>query len=347
MKSSSLNIGIVGLGRAGWNMHVGALKSRPDFKITAVADPSEERRAQAEKELGCKSFATRDELLASADCEIVTVATPNPFHEEDAIAVAESGRYCVLEKPIATTWKGARRVADAFAKNNRRAFPHHQHPTMSEHLLMKDLFASGKLGEIFEIRYQWVNYARRNDWQTLLKNGGGLFTNHGSHALSTMLKLLEAPLVSLHGEARHVKDAGDADDHDSFFLKAANGRAGVLMLSSACAAPLPRFVILGTTGTAWAGSDPKQVHLKYYHADEVAKIEAKDGLVESRSYGMDETLPWREEVLELSSYPALSFYDNVAAVLRGEEEPLVSEEDAVEIMRALEWGATGTDPAKV
>lgn len=346
MKNEPIKIGVVGLGRAGWAIHIKALRDRSDFKITAVADPDPERRAQAEKELGCQAFASRDELLASADCDVVAIATPNPFHEDDAIAVAESGRHCVLEKPIAAAWAGARRVEEAFKKSGRMVFPHQQHLVSSEHLLLRDLFASGKLGEIFEIRYHWVSYGRRNDWQTLKKNGGGLLTNHGSHALSTILELLGAPVTSLSGQARHIKDAGDADDHDSFILQAENGRNGVLMLSTSCAAPMPRFVILGTTGSAWADSTPGKVCLKYYNAGDVPKLEVLEGAAPGRSYGTGESLPWKEETLDITSFPALEFYENVAAVLREGAKPAITIEATVEIARVLEWGATGADPAQ-
>lgn len=345
MSSKPITVGVLGLGRSGWNIHVEALKGRSDFAVTAVADPDPERCDQAEKELECRSFGSRDELLREGDCEVIVVATPNTLHEVDSIAVAESGRHCVLEKPIAGNWAGASQVVKAFQKNGRHVFPHHQQLFSSEHLFLCDLVDSGKLGEIFEIRYHWVNYARRNDWQTLRKNGGGLYTNHGAHALSTMLDLLGAPISALQGVTRHIKDAGDADDHVAFVLEAANGRRGVLMLSSCCVAPMPRFVVLGSAGSAWREADSEQVKVKFYDASKVAPLEVREGAAAGRSYGTGETLPWQEEVLELSAYPKARFYDNVAAVLRGDAEPVVTGESAIQVARVLEWGGTGRDPA--
>ena len=346
MNTKPLPVGVLGLGRAGWNIHVNQLKNNPLFRVVEVAEPDPARRAEAEKELGCRAFASRDELLEKGTSSLVVVATPNTCHEEDAIAVARSGRDCVLEKPVATSYDGAVRVVEAFAGAGRRVFPHHQHLLSPEHQVLRSLIGSGKLGEVFEVRYHWVYFARRNDWQTLKKNGGGHYNNHGPHALSTMLDLLGAPLVSLSGEARHIKDAGDADDHASFILKAANGRSGVLMLSTCCAAPMPKFLLLGSAGTAWADSEPGKVRVKFFDPTAVPPLEVRDGAAAGRAYGSGENLPWQEEVIDLAETPELSFYDNVAAVLMNGAEPVVSSQSAVEVARALDWGSSGNDPRK-
>jgi scyllo-inositol 2-dehydrogenase (NADP+) len=350
MKTSSsspdiIPVGVLGLGRAGWNIHVKQLKGNPRFRVVEVADPDPARRAEAEKELGCRTFASRDELLARGSSSLVVVATPNTCHEDDALAVCRSGRDCVLEKPVAMSYAGAVRVAKAFADSGRRIFPHHQHLLFQEHLLLKELIGSGKLGEVFEIRYHWVSFARRNDWQTLRKNGGGHFNNNGPHALSTMLDLLGAPLTSLAGNASHIKDVGDADDHASFLLRTANGRSGVLMLSTCCAAALPKFVILGSAGTAWPAEEAGKVRVKFFDPAAAPALEVRDGAAAGRAYGSGDQLPWQEEIFEVASMPELAFYDNVADVLSKGAPQIVTIESAVEVARALEWGLEGADPA--
>ncbi len=345
MQNTQIPVGVLGLGRAGWKIHVNQLKNNPRFRIVEVADPDPERRAEAEKELGCRAFASRDELLSQGTSSLVVVATPNTCHEEDALAVAAACRDCLLEKPVATSYAGTVRVVRAFAEAGRHIFPHHQHLLFPEHQVLKELIGSGKLGEVFEIRYHWLNFGRRNDWQTLQKNGGGHYNNHGPHALSTMLNLLGAPLVSLTGEARHIKDAGDADDHASFVLKAANGRSGVLMLSTCCAAPMPKFLLLGSTGSAWPHEEPGKVCVKFFDPAAAPLLEVIDGAAAGRAYGSGEKLPWQEEVLDLADKPELRFHENVAAVLLDKAEPEVTAQSAVEVARALEWGLTGKDPA--
>ena len=58
MSTEPIRYGVVGLGRAGWAIHVAGLRGRSDAKIVAVVDPVDERRKEAENEFGCKSYKT-------------------------------------------------------------------------------------------------------------------------------------------------------------------------------------------------------------------------------------------------------------------------------------------------
>jgi predicted dehydrogenase len=51
--SDAVRYAVVGLGRAGWDIHVHQLRGRADAKIIAVVDPLEERRNEAAAEFGC------------------------------------------------------------------------------------------------------------------------------------------------------------------------------------------------------------------------------------------------------------------------------------------------------
>ena len=43
-RTGPITTAVVGLGRAGYNIHVAELRKREGFTITAVADPVEDRR---------------------------------------------------------------------------------------------------------------------------------------------------------------------------------------------------------------------------------------------------------------------------------------------------------------
>ncbi len=49
-------------------------------------------------------FDSVEELLADPSVDIVYVATTPNCHKEYALAVAEAGKHCYLEKPIALSW---------------------------------------------------------------------------------------------------------------------------------------------------------------------------------------------------------------------------------------------------
>lgn len=335
----------MGLGRAGWNIHAARLRENPAFTITEVADPDEHRRNEASEAVGCRTFANLDELLEGGKAEVIVIATPNPSHEADAIRVLEAGRHCVLEKPAALEWAGVQRVIQSAGLSPGHLFVHHQHLFLEDFLFIQSLIASGTIGEVFEIRLNWASYARRNDWQTLRKNGGGLLNNHGPHALSVILALLESRVSNVSSFLRQVKDTGDCEDHVHLLLQAENGRVADVFLTSSCAVPLPRFVVLGSAGSA-ISVDDKVAKVRFYDPSQVPLLKPKDGMAANRKYGTGEQLPWQEEDRPLvSGGGTTGFYENVAGVLRGEQSPVVTPESVLEVARVLDWAASGQDPA--
>ncbi len=332
-----IKIAVVGLGRAGWNIHINKLRGHPAFSVAAAVDPDAGRRAEAAAELNCSVFPDIDTLLAETEAELVVVATPNHLHERDAVKVLESGRHCVLEKPMAITHDSALRIITAAEKSSKHLFVHHQRRFGDEFRFLREVIDSGVLGEVFEIRLHWGGFARRNDWQTLRQNSGGVLNNTGPHLLDLAVNLLDAPVTEMLAEMRHVKDAGDCEDHVHLFAKASNGQTADLTVTTACALPAPRTLLLGSCGTLLA-MDDKTAKLRYFDPSKVAPLEVVDGPAPERKYGNADVLPWEEEErLMKPSAPGGEFYDNVAAVLAGKEEPVVTPQSAAEVIRLIEW----------
>jgi scyllo-inositol 2-dehydrogenase (NADP+) len=104
---------IVGLGRAGWDIHARQLRARADSKIVAVADPMPQRREQAATELGCKTYDSLRKMLRQDDIELVVIATPSAQHAGDTIRALRAGRHVVVEKPMAMSVAQADRMIRA------------------------------------------------------------------------------------------------------------------------------------------------------------------------------------------------------------------------------------------
>lgn len=332
----AIAVAVIGLGRAGWSIHVEALKDREDFRIVDVADPSEERRAEAAAALGCGVHVGIDDLLAVTKAEIVIVATPSATHEEDGLKVFASGRHCIMEKPMATSHAGALRLIEAADAAGRKLFVHHQRRFYDEGLFLREMIDGGVLGDVFEIRLTWGGFARRNDWQTLKKNGGGNLNNTGPHVIDLALSLVDDPVTTLVADVRHIKDAGDADDHAHIFMKTSGGVTIDLLVTTCLALPGPRTVLMGTQGTLQA-MDDQTAKLKYFDAASLPPLEVIDGFAPGRKYGNDEVLPWMEE--ERPIVPATrigGFHDNVWSVLREGGEMVVQPDQAAEVLRIID-----------
>jgi scyllo-inositol 2-dehydrogenase (NADP+) len=335
--NKTIPIAVVALGRAGWNIHVKQLRERTDFTIVDVADPDPARREEAGAELGCGAHPDIETLLKETKAEVVVVATPNILHESDAVKVLQSGRHCILEKPMADGHQAALRIIDAAAQAGKKVFVHHQRRFNDEFRFLREVIDSGVLGRIFNIRLFWGGFARRNDWQTLRKNGGGLLNNHGPHALDLVLNLLDAPVEAMLADLQHVKDAGDCEDHFSLSMKAANGQTAEVTCTTASALSAPRIMLLGSNGTLSA-DDAATAKLRYYDPSAVQPLTVIEGPAPERKYGTGEQLPWQEEEREIKpSAPGGDFYDNVRDVLNEDAPMVVTPESAAEVIRVIEW----------
>src|SRR5688572_29475841 len=121
-----IRYGVVGLGRAGWDIHVKQLRERPDAKVVAVVDPVPERREQTEREFaGCKSYAKlADMLRKQPDVEVVVVATPSALHAPDAKKSLKAGKHVVVEKPMAVSVAEADSMIKTAGQAGKRLFVH-------------------------------------------------------------------------------------------------------------------------------------------------------------------------------------------------------------------------------
>src|SRR3546814_2848382 len=74
-----------------------------------------------------------------------------------------------------------------FIHQNYRFFPEFTH--------LRDVIDSGILGRLYHVRMYSSQFARRNDWQTLAKNGGGVLNNTCPHFIDQALQLYRTRVV--------------------------------------------------------------------------------------------------------------------------------------------------------
>lgn len=327
-----VTVGIVGLGRAGWSLHFEPISKLPGFKIVAVADPLADRCREATELVGCAQFSTVDELLAGSDAQLVVIATPSLTHYEDTHKVLRAGRHCIIEKPLAMRSSEADELVAMAREKELGLFVHHIHLHLPPFYLLRAAIDGGLLGKLFAIHVCWGNYARRWDWQTLRKNGGGQLFNTCPHLLSIVLPLLGSPVKEVFADLRNIKDAGDAEDHAHILIRTESGLTADLVASSAMALSGPRYVLCGTSGAMI--SDGHTGKLRHINPTEIEPVEIIDAAAPGRQY-LKESLPWQEKDIEAELAPVKAFHENILDVFSGSAEPVVTPESAAEVVRVI------------
>ncbi|MDE0546697.1 Gfo/Idh/MocA family protein [Microbacterium sp. C7(2022)] len=144
--------GIIGTGDISERV-IADLTGLPGVRITAVWGRTAERADEFARSHGIPfATASRDELLARADVDVVYIATPAHTHADIAIEALAAGKHVLIEKPIATSADDAARVYAAATAAGRFAMEAMWMRFNPLHVEVLDRIRDGALGEISSVR---------------------------------------------------------------------------------------------------------------------------------------------------------------------------------------------------
>lgn len=335
MEERVLKTAVVGLGRIGWDFHVPEIVKGEGFDLVAVVEPGSDRRAEAETAFGVRGFASCDDLLKDMKPDLVVIASPTPFHCAQSIQFLESGCDVLCDKPIGLSFDEAKLMAACAKSTGRKLMVYQPHRLSSEALTAEAIIGSGKLGEIFMLRRACSNYSRRNDWQALLANGGGMLLNYGSHFVDQLLYLSKDSCVSVKAELLRAISLGDGEDVVELSLRTSRGLLLCVNINMATAYPLPAMTLYGRNGTA-VMSAPGVWSLKYFLPGELPEEEINCGMAAAGRRYPHESVAWHEEPVSAIAPPDGLFYRRCHEYFALDKPPVVPLEDTVELMRILE-----------
>lgn len=340
--ADKIRVGIIGLGRAGWGMHTNEIDRFKDmFEITGCFDILPERMAKmAERYPGCKNYGSAQGLYAAKDVDLIAVAIRSPEHVAAAIEALTAGKYVFLEKPLALNYAEVLELKAVSEKHPGKLFCRHNRRLEAAFLHVREIIASGKLGEVFEIKLCRHSYQRRNDWQSLKSCGGGQLNNWGPHLIDHALQFLESPVESVWGDLKLVAASGDAEDHFKAVIRGANGRIVDVEVSGGVAIGSPVYAVYGKRGTLVAYNE-KEFKLKYL---DVAKCDPPPVATGETpplegGFGRADGLVWIEETIPVapSSGDCVSdLYKYVYLAIREGKPFPVKNEEAFEVVRVTE-----------
>lgn len=194
-----VRVGVAGTGAVSQLVHLPLLSERDDVVIAAVSDADEPKAQAIGQRFAVDRVLGDDELLADPDLEAIFVCTPNHLHERQALAALEAGKHVLVERPLALTAEGCRRVLDAARAADRTVMPGMSHRFRQDVTALRAFVAGGELGRPYAARVAWMNRKvplRRSTWrQRPEEAGGGALMDLGVQALDLGLWLLGEPRV--------------------------------------------------------------------------------------------------------------------------------------------------------
>ncbi|MCX5656324.1 MAG: Gfo/Idh/MocA family oxidoreductase [Planctomycetota bacterium] len=341
-KADPIRLGLAGLGRAGWGMHCDELKGKADkFRFVAACDPLAQRRKQMADRYGCRTYETVEELVADPEVEMVDIATRSLDHFAHASLALKAGKHAFLEKPICTRYAEAVHLAKLAARSRGKLYIRHNRRNEPAFLHVREIMASGILGDVFEVRLFRGGFARRDDWQTLKAFAGGQLLNWGPHIVDHSLQMLDSPLEKIWSDLKRVAAVGDAEDHVRIILRGTSGRIVDMEISGGAAIKPPVYLLLGTKG-ALVCEDEKTIKLRYLDPRQKLKARKAKGGDPGATFGTPEELRWIEKEIPVKPARQWDIWDELHGALRKGTRFPIRLEEAVEIMRVISVAKKGT-----
>ncbi|RTE10092.1 Gfo/Idh/MocA family protein [Paenibacillus whitsoniae] len=303
MTAKVINVGIIGQGRSGRDIHGNLLVQLPEhYRIAAVADAIPERQERAKQEYGCKAYATWEEMVESEELDLVVNASPSHQHFPISLELLNRGLHVLCEKPLAKTPEEVDRLIEAAEQNNRVLAVFQQSRYQPAFEKLREVIDSGVLGRIVQIDFSLNNFARRWDWQTLQSNNGGSLMNTGPHPVDQALQLFgegaDPQVLCIMDRANTF---GDAEDYVKLIMRGPGKPTIDLEISSTCAFPHEQFNIQGTRGGLHGSSE--KLEWKYFAESEAPEQKlTREPLFKSDGTPAycSEVLPWQTGAWELA-----------------------------------------------
>jgi len=330
-----IDCGLIGFGLGGRAFHAPFLASVPGLRLGAVLQRTGDDAAKIYP--GTKIVRTLEELLAIPEIRLIAISTPNQTHAPLAKACLEAGKDVVLDKPFTTTVAEARELIALAKKTGRLLAVYQERRLDGDFRTVQKLAASGELGRIlkFEETFDRCRPAIRESWKERPGPGTGVFFDLGPHLIDHALTLLGTP-EAIWADVRAERENSTNDDAFDLTFYYPNGLRADLSSGTLIPIPRPHFRVLGTQGMYVHQSlDPQEALLRAGHP------------ANGEDWGVEKEEEWGTLAefdaanVTFRKVPTLrgdyrDFYANVRDVILGKAKPIVTLEQALSVMYALE-----------
>lgn len=196
--SAPLRWGIIGCGDVTEVKSGPAYQKTEGFELVAVMRRDEIKLKDYAHRHGIEKYYTSaDALIHDDDIDAVYIATPPDSHRHYALKVAEAGKPCCIEKPLAPSYRESSLIYEAFKKKDIPLFVAYYRRSLPRFNRIKDWLSENKIGEIRHINWHLSQPPNALDlfgeynWRTdPMVAPGGYFDDLASHGLDLFIYLL-------------------------------------------------------------------------------------------------------------------------------------------------------------
>ncbi len=250
-----LRAAVLGLGYAGLE-HAKAYHANSDTELVAIATRSAQRLASVQEVVTAEVASTDyDEVLARNDLDIVSIATPDHVHAEQAVAALERGCHVFCEKPLCVSIEEAQAIVAAANRAGTKFLTGQILRFAPYFRTLKSIYDDGDLGEAFFAEADYLHdltpFLAGPSWRSDPAHPQDMVLGGGCHPID-LLRWFFGDVKSVYAIATKKSLADQPFPYDTILLSLSfeTGLLGKVLVSVGCKRPYQlNFAIYGTEGT--------------------------------------------------------------------------------------------------
>jgi predicted dehydrogenase len=184
---ADVRFGVIGLRRG--QSFVRVCRAVGGANVTALFDIDRARVERAATEIGARAFAEIEPFLA-AEIDAVVIASPLPFHAEQAVAALGAGKHVLSEVTACATLAEAQSLVRAARASDAVYMMAENYRYLDEVELVKRIHDAGRFGAVYYGEGEYIHDCRElwyhADGSLTWRGRGGLGV-YGTHSLGPLL----------------------------------------------------------------------------------------------------------------------------------------------------------------
>lgn len=218
MTQHKIKFAVVGCGHIG-KRHATMVQQNKEAQLVALCDIKDPAV------LGLDAFDVpffkdiESLLAANIDFDAVCIASPNGFHEIQALKIINAGKHVIIEKPMALTRVGCERIIYKALQRNCQVFCVMQNRYSPPSVWLKNILMNGTLGNVYmlQINCYWNRddrYYKKDGWHGKKDLDGGTLFTQFSHFVDLMYWFF-GDIVNIQAKFNDFNHASSTDFEDS------------------------------------------------------------------------------------------------------------------------------------
>jgi UDP-N-acetyl-2-amino-2-deoxyglucuronate dehydrogenase len=257
---NKVNFALIGCGRIAYR-HANILANEmPNARLIAVCDIKKNRAEEFSEKYKTPYYLDYHKMLKTEkQINVVNILTESGNHARHVIDASKYCKNIIVEKPMALSLTGARKMIEACEKNRCRLFVVKQNRYNLPVQKLREAIKQSRFGRLIlgTVRVRWCRrqeYYDQDEWRGTKKMDGGVFSNQASHHID-LLQWMMGRVKSVYAKSITALADIETEDTGAVILKFEGGALGIIEATTATR-PIDiegSISVLGERGTVEIG----------------------------------------------------------------------------------------------